>query len=109
MPVNAFSAFSGGKPFSPINPNNFIPVTGGANNALTGSLAGLFAYYPGLQISFIAGFTLQIGANTININGLGAKAIKSHLNPANNIAAAYAVGAIVTLIYDGTQFLDISQ
>lgn len=87
---------------------NFIATETGANNALVVSLPGV-SLVAGLQISVVLGHTLQAGTNTINLNGAGPKNIKSHFNTANNIATAYAVGAIWTGTYDGTQFQDNSQ
>lgn len=75
------------------------------NNA-AGIVIGVNA---GLRILLTLAATLQAGANTLNLNGAGAIAIKSHLNVANNIATAYAATGIIDLLYDGTQWLDMSQ
>jgi hypothetical protein len=61
-----------------------------------------------LRVSVKLAHTLQAGANTFALNG-APLAIKSHRNTANNIATAYASGAVVELIYDGTQWEDVSQ
>lgn len=92
---------------------NYVATETGANNAIVGALlnsAGTAVpVAAGLQITILLAHTLQAGANTLNLNGHGTDAIKSHLNVANNIAAAYAVGSLVTLIFDGTRWQDISQ
>jgi hypothetical protein len=36
-------------------------------------------------------------------------AIKSHYNIANNIATVYAATGVITMIYDGTEWLDMAQ
>lgn len=95
------------------NLTNYIATENGANNAIAGTLTDS----SGTNITLVAGVrvliklahTLQAGANTFNLNGGGAVAIKSHLDVANDIATAYAVGSIVSLVYDGTQWQDLSQ
>lgn len=90
----------------------FIAIESGANNAIAGSLGGINAgvsVAAGLQVSILLKHTLQAGANTFALNSGAAVAIKSHLNKANNIATAYAVGSIVTLVFDGAIWQDISQ
>jgi hypothetical protein len=87
---------------------NYIATETGANNALVASLPGA-TLAAGLEIRLKIAHSLQVGANTLNLNAAGAKAIRSHNNPANNIAAAYVSGAVLCLIYDGTQFQDLSQ
>ena len=92
---------------------NYITPETGAANAIAGALvdaAGVAVpYAAGLRISVLLAHPLQTGANTMNLNALGAKPIKSGRNPANNLTVAYAIGAIFNAIYDGTQFLDVSQ
>jgi hypothetical protein len=99
--------------FAALQTENFIASETGAANAIAGNLldaAGVAVpLAAGLKISILLAHTLQVGANTMNLNSLGAKAIKSNRNPANNITTAYVAGAIFTAIYDGTQFLDVSQ
>lgn len=85
----------------------FIATETGGNNAIAGSAAP--ALVAGLVVMVKLAHTLQAGANTFNYNGSGAVAIKSHLNPANNIGTAYASGGIVRLAYDGTVWQDTSQ
>jgi len=60
------------------------------------------AYTTGMLVSFIAS-SANTGASTINVNGLGVKAIKKQSNfdlIANDIKA----NQIVTVVYDGTNF-----
>lgn len=63
----------------------------------------------GLRITLALTAALQAGANTLNLNGAGASAIKKHTNPANDIGVAYVNGSIVDLIFDGTVWQDMSQ
>lgn len=92
---------------------NYIPSETGANNALVAALLNATgAAVPltqGLRILIQLGHTLQAGANTLNFNGAGVKNIKSHFNIANNIATAYAATGAIDLLYDGTQWCDMSQ
>lgn len=93
--------------------SNYITSETGANNAIAGALVSSYgAPVPisaGLRVIVKLAHTLQAGSNTFNYNGGGALAIKSSRNSANNIAVAYAATGIVELIYDGTQWLDVSQ
>lgn len=92
---------------------NYIASETGATNAIIGALVdsagNAIPLAAGLSVSILLAHTLQAGANTFALNGGAAKNIKSHFNVANNIGTAYAVGSIVGLIYDGTQFQDQSQ
>lgn len=86
---------------------NFINVETGANNAIAGSAsAGMIS---GIQMTILLAHTLQAGPNTFNYNAGGPKPIRSSRNPANNIATAYAVGGVIRLLWDGTEWLDLSQ
>lgn len=91
---------------------NYIATESGSNNAIAGALldqsGAAVPLAAGLQVTVKLAHTLQIGANTFTFNAT-AKNIKSHLNIANNIAAAYAATGTVTLFYDGTQWQDMSQ
>lgn len=92
---------------------NFIATETGTANAIAGTLAdvagNLAVLGTGLTVGVLLAHTLQAGADTFALNGGTAKNIKSHFNKANNIATAYAVGSIVGLIYDGTEWQDQSQ
>ena len=95
-------------------PVNFIATETGANNAIAGtSILGLVN---GTCVSIQLAHTLQAGGNSFNLNALGTVAIKSHLNPANNIATGYAnsgsIWPIVNLCYvfaSGGLWLDMAQ
>jgi hypothetical protein len=86
----------------------FIATETGANNAIAASYAGL-PPIPGITVSVRVAHSLQAGANTFNLNGTGAKPIRSSYNPNLNIANAYVVNAVINLQYDGTNWLDLSQ
>ena len=97
---------------------NFVANETGANNAIVGSIAGSDGTNPigdpialrnGLCVTVALAHTLQAGANTFNLNGLGAVAIRSHLNPVNNITTAYTATAYWQGCYNGTAWLDVSQ
>lgn len=84
----------------------------GATNAIT-SPVGSTPAYTGIVINVTLAHTLQAGANTFAYAGGSALAIKSHLNPANNIGTAYAVGGVASLqlalISSTLTWLDLSQ
>lgn len=92
---------------------NYIASETGANNAIAGALtdaAGTAVpLAAGLRVIVKLGHTLQAGANTFNLNGGGAVNIKSSRNVANNIGTAYAATGVIDLLYDGTQWVDMSQ
>lgn len=79
--------------------SNLIAVSG--TNTLTSS-SNFVSYTAGMQLSFLPVNT-NTGAVTINLNGLGAKAIKQ--NGSNDLSAgALQTGRIALVEYDGTQF-----
>jgi hypothetical protein len=86
---------------------NYIASETGANNAIAGALVGL-PLIAGIQVQVQLAHTLQAGANTFALNGTS-KNIKSARNVANNIGTAYAATGTITLLYDGTQWVDVSQ
>lgn len=92
---------------------NYVATEGGANNAITFNLldsqGNNVPLAAGLRVMVKLAHTLQAGANTAAMNGGTAKSILSHNNTANNIAATYAVGGIIDMVYDGTQWQDMSQ
>lgn len=91
---------------------NYIATETGSNNAIAGALVDATGtnvpLAAGLRVLILLAHTLQAGANTFALNGT-AKNLKSHLNPANNIATAYVSGSLVDMVYDGTQWQDMSQ
>lgn len=93
---------------------NWIATQGGSNNAITLTLTDsngvAVPLVNGLRLTFrLSTNTLQAGANTIVFNGSSAKDLKSSRNPANNIGTAYAAGGMVSVMYDGVRFMDLSQ
>jgi hypothetical protein len=91
---------------------NYV-TAGGSNNAITVTLqnsAGTnIAQAAGLRLMVLLANSLQAGANTLALNGAAAANIRSHRNPANNIGTAYVSGGIIELVFDGTQYQDLSQ
>jgi hypothetical protein len=91
---------------------NYV-TSAGSNNAitvtLTDALGANITQAAGLEINILLGNSLQIGANTLALNGATALAIKSSRNPANNIAVAYVAGATIRVMFDGTRYVDMSQ
>lgn len=89
---------------------NYIASETGSNNAIAGAITGA-TLADGLRVTIQLGHTLQAGANTFNLNGGGAVAIKSSRNTANNISVAYAATGRITLEYSSTLpcWVDLSQ
>lgn len=95
-------------------PNIVTPGAGSAPNAIVSTLNNAL----GNPIPVVAGTliwlhltggeTFQAGANTLNLNGSGAIAVVANTNQAN-IPVAYATGAYVQLIYNGTYWADLRQ
>jgi hypothetical protein len=78
-----------------------IAITG--TNTIVGTLTPtLTAYAAGQQFSFVAAATNNTSM-TLNIDGLGAKAI-TRSGATALIAGDITVGKMITVIYDGTQF-----
>jgi len=78
-----------------------IAITG--TNTIVGTLTPtLTAYAAGQQFSFVAAAT-NTASMTLNINGLGAKAI-TRSGATALIAGDITIGKMITVIYDGTQF-----
>jgi len=84
----------------------------GANNAIVAGGQGDLGA-PGLQagapLTIKLAHSLQAGANTLNYNTNGAVAIKSHFNPATDLATAYVVGGWITVVFNGSVWLDMSE
>ncbi len=88
---------------------NYIATESGANNAIVGTFVGAPTLGAGLVVTVKLAHTLQAGANTFAYGGGAAKNIKSHFNVANDIGTAYAATGVITLVYDGTEWLDTCQ
>lgn len=91
--------------------SNFVDQTGAAvwltsvsgTNTITATATPAFAaYVAGMTFRFVAANS-NTGATTINIDGLGAKAITKNGSTALG-ADDILAGAAVTIIYDGTEF-----
>lgn len=78
-------------------------TTGGSTNAYTLSLTpSLTAYVEGQMFTFKASFA-NTGAATLNVNSVGDKAITVNGTVALR-SGTIPNGAVVTVVYDGTQF-----
>ena len=91
---------------------NYIATESGSNNAIAGALTDAsgsnITLAAGLRVRVKLAHTLQAGANTFVFNTVS-KSIKSSRNAANDIATGYAATGIIDMMYDGTQWLDMSQ
>lgn len=84
------------------NRRNPTIASGGAANVQTLTYGVAPAgYVKGQSYCFIAGFT-NTGPATLNVNGLGAKAVQ--LNGAALVGNEFLAGSIVEVCYDGVQF-----
>lgn len=79
----------------------------GANNALITLIPGI-TLTQGDEVTIKLAHTLQIGANTVSINGTVYN-IKSNKVIASNIAAGYGATSYFYGIFNGTSILDMSQ
>jgi hypothetical protein len=119
-PTNTFASQSGSIPLSQLD-TNFTQITSFLNNPNnyanylvdSGTANTYVVTFPTgvIPASYTAGLSVVMkvtnsntGASTVNVNGLGAKNI---LNPDSSALSSGQMPAnsIVTLIYDGTQFL----
>lgn len=85
---------------------DYAADTGAANAYVVTLSPALTAHVTGMPVRFKAAHA-NTGASTININGLGAVAIKKYSNTALN-AGDIALGQIVEIVYDGTYYQLIS-
>lgn len=81
--------------------------TGTANAHVIALSPAITAYAAGQAITFKSG-AASTTASTINVNGLGVKAIKKK-NDQDIAAGDIESGSIVTVVYDGTNFQMTSQ
>jgi hypothetical protein len=86
---------------------NYVATSGSSANTLVGTLTDAngvaIPLAAGLKIRVKTDTTLQKGANTINLNGGGAKNIIQNSNGLT-LNTTYASGAILDLAYDGTSW-----
>lgn len=85
---------------------NYV-VDVGASNALVGTLSAItpgatVAVAAGLRILLKSSNSLQVGANTLNLNATGAKSIVNISG--KSIRTTIAAGAMLDLAYDGTNW-----
>lgn len=85
---------------------NAVYVEGaGAKNAYTGTTTSpLTALTKGTLLVFKSGAATNDDASTLDINGLGAKALVTNANAALSAAGEFVNGTIYVLVYDGTSF-----
>lgn len=92
---------------------NYIATETGANNAIAGALVDAngtaIPLVAGLEVTVKLAHTVQAGANTFNYNAGGALNVRSHFNVANNISTPYAITGVIKMVYDGTEWIDMSQ
>jgi hypothetical protein len=87
---------------------------GGAANALVATITSIVAGVnshagntipeTGTCVILKTAYALQAGANTFNLNSHGADSIVSQHNNATNIETIIAAGAMLELIFDGTNW-----
>lgn len=83
----------------------FGGTSGGSSNAYTMSLTPTpSAYVAGQQFTFIANHT-NTGASTLNVNAIGATAIRQGTALTALAAGTIVSGQVVTVVYDGTYFV----
>ena len=80
----------------------FLTSPSGADDVTATGPLSLAAYAAGQEFRFIAAGA-NTGAMTLNINSIGAKSITKHGTEAME-ADEVASGAVVVVVYDGTQF-----
>jgi len=81
---------------------NYFTDAGSTDDYVATLSPAATAYTTGMMVTFKAN-TANTGACTVNVNGLGAKALKRGVStdPADNFIKA---GSIVVAVYDGTNF-----
>jgi len=81
---------------------NYITETGAADAYVISPSPAITAYAAGQRFTFIA-TNASTGASTLNVSGLGVKSIVKNVSTAL-AAGDIAANAIVSVIYDGTNF-----
>jgi hypothetical protein len=88
--------------------HRYVSIVGGTGDAITLTTGwAMTAYSAGQQFSFIVG-TVNSGATTVNVNGLGAKAVVRLDGTALQAGDLY-LGALALIEYDGTSFQLINR
>lgn len=98
-----FSLGASSRRYDPVTELAYYAVDTAANDTYVAQVSGIDRYDAGLFV-LLNPVTDNTGACTLNINGLGAKALKTVLgqDPGNNHIDA---AQIVPLCYDGTNFI----
>lgn len=80
-------------------------TAGGTADALTVTLTpAIAAYAAGQRFAFLSA-SVNTGAATLNVNGVGTKNIRKGTGSTALVAGDIPAGTIVEVIYDGTQFV----
>lgn len=87
--------------------NNYVADTGAANAYVVTLVPALGSYIAGQVVVFKAA-NANTTASTLNVNGLGAIAIKKYDGATALVANDIKAGQIVAAVYDGTNFQMIS-
>jgi len=88
---------------------NYVATDSGTSNALACALTdingGSIALAAGLSIRLLTANDITKGtATTFTLNGGSAKVLGAQSRPGNNLATTLVAGAIIDIIYDGTQW-----
>jgi hypothetical protein len=85
--------------------NSWGGTAGGTADARTISLTpALTAYFAGLTVRFVNGAAANTGAATLNVDGLGAVAIRKGDGSVDLDPGDLPASALVTVVHDGTVF-----
>jgi hypothetical protein len=86
---------------------SYLTSVSGTNAVTAVAALGMSAYAAGQRFSFLAAGT-NTGATTLNINSIGAKAVTKNGTTALG-AGDIVSGAIIEVVYDGTEFQLVTQ
>ena len=90
-----------------LNSRTFLVDTGAADAYVITPDPAILAYVAGQTFTFKA-ITANTGTSTLNINGVGVKIIKRG-DGAIMLSGNIVVNQIVTVVYDGTEFIVVSE
>lgn len=97
---NAFQPYHG---TAALKYANYAADTGAANAYAVAPIPALSGYTAG-QVVILKPTNAVTGASTLNVNALGAKAIKTQ-DGSDTAANAMVAGGVFVLVYDGTNFI----
>lgn len=97
---NAFQPYHGN---APLKYANYAADTGAANAYAVAPVPALPGYTAG-QVVILKPANAVTGASTLNVNTLGAKAVKTQ-DGSDLSANAMVAGGVFVLVYDGTNFI----